>query len=44
MLIILSLPGLTENSLLPKSAKYDGMDFIEVIQKIIQFADTDYKP
>ena len=38
-----TLPGLTENSLLPKSAKYDGMDFIEVIQKIIQSADTDYR-
>ena len=39
-----TLPGLTENSLLPKSAKYDGIDFVGVIQKILQSADTDYKP
>ncbi len=38
-----TLPGLTKNSLLPKSAQYDGIDFPELIQKIVHLADTDYK-
>lgn len=38
-----TLPGLTEYSLLPKSAKYDGIEFTQLIQKILQMAETDYK-
>jgi len=37
-----TLPGLTEHSLLPKSAKYDGCSFIELIEKITKAAQTDY--
>ena len=37
-----TLPGLTETSLLPKSASYDGMSFKDVIQKILSLASTDY--
>ena len=38
-----TLPGLTENSLLPKSARYDGISFNQLIQKIIGLANRDYK-
>ena len=38
-----TLPGLTEQSLLPKSAKYDGISFVELIEKITQSAQTDYQ-
>lgn len=44
LLEVNSLPGLTETSLLPKSAKYEGTDFSQLIQKIIQMANTDYHP
>ena len=37
-----TLPGLTETSLLPKSAKHDGIDFEQLIQIIIDKAQTDY--
>ena len=37
-----TLPGLTEHSLLPKSAKYDGIDFNTLILKILKGADLDY--
>ncbi len=42
LLEVNTLPGLTESSLLPKSAHYDGITFPRLIQKIIQMADTDY--
>ena len=42
LLEVNSLPGLTSTSLLPQSAKYEGIDFSHLIQKIIQLADTDY--
>ena len=38
-----TLPGLTEHSLLPKSARHDGIEFPQLIEKIVQLADTDYK-
>ena len=37
-----TLPGLTEHSLLPKSAKYDGIDFNTLILKILKGANLDY--
>jgi len=37
-----TLPGLTEHSLLPKSAKYDGLSFVELIEQITCSAQTDY--
>ena len=37
-----TLPGLTEHSLLPKSAQYDGISFIELIKQITESAQTDY--
>ena len=43
LLEINTLPGLTEHSLLPKSAKYDGIDFVELIKKITLSAQTDYQ-
>ena len=43
LLEVNTLPGLTEQSLLPKSAKYDGFSFIELIEKITSSAQTDYK-
>ena len=43
MIEVNTLPGLTEHSLLPKSAAYDGMDFPTVIQKILQGARLDYE-
>ncbi len=42
LLEVNTLPGLTELSLLPKSAKYDGIDFINLIQQIVQGATLDY--
>ena len=42
LLEVNTLPGLTETSLLPKSAKHDGINFTRLIQKIIQMAGTDY--
>ncbi len=44
LLEINTLPGLTEHSLLPKSAQYDGIEFSQLIEKILHLADTDYKP
>lgn len=38
-----TLPGLTQHSLLPKSAAYDGIDFSELIESLIDQATTDYK-
>ena len=38
-----TLPGLTEHSLLPKSAHHDGIEFPQLIEKIIQLAAIDYK-
>lgn len=43
MIEVNTLPGLTEHSLLPKSAAYDGVDFQEVIQKILKGARLDYQ-
>lgn len=43
LLEVNTLPGLTEHSLLPKSAQHDGIEFTQLIQKILQLADTDYK-
>lgn len=43
LLEINTLPGLTEQSLLPKSAKYNGISFIELIDKITLSAQTDYQ-
>ena len=37
-----TLPGLTETSLLPKSAQRDGMDFPKVIETILSTARLDY--
>ena len=37
-----TLPGLTETSLLPKSAKQDGMNFPQVIETILSTAALDY--
>tara|TARA_B100001248_G_scaffold262290_1_gene257336 strand:- start:14791 stop:15714 length:924 start_codon:yes stop_codon:yes gene_type:complete len=37
------LPGCTETSLLPKSAQYDGLEFKDLILKIIELATTDYE-
>ena len=38
-----TLPGLTTHSLLPKSAKQDGIDFNTLILKILQGACLDYE-
>ena len=43
LLEVNTLPGLTEQSLLPKSAKYDGIPFVELIERITQQAQTDYQ-
>jgi len=43
LLEVNTLPGLTECSLLPKSADYEGVKFPQLIEKIIQLAQTDYK-
>lgn len=43
LLEVNTLPGLTEHSLLPKSAKYDGINFVELIEKITLSAQTDYQ-
>lgn len=37
-----TLPGLTETSLLPKSAKKDGLSFPQVIETILSVATLDY--
>ena len=37
-----TLPGLTNHSLLPKSALYDGISFEELIQMILDGANLDY--
>ena len=42
LLEVNTLPGLTEQSLLPKSAKYDGISFVELIEQITNSAQTDY--
>jgi len=42
LLEVNTLPGLTEQSLLPKSAKYDGLSFVDLIEKITKLAKTDY--
>ena len=42
LLEVNTLPGLTEHSLLPKSAKYDGISFLGLIEQIIKSAQTDY--
>ena len=42
LLEVNTLPGLTETSLLPKSAKYDGISFSHLIKKILENAQTDY--
>ena len=42
LLEVNTLPGLTEHSLLPKSAKYDGISFVELIEQITNSAQTDY--
>jgi len=42
LLEVNTLPGLTTNSLLPKSAAYDGINFDQLIQKIIDGATSDY--
>ena len=39
-----TLPGLTETSLLPKSAQRDKMDFPKVIETILSTACLDYPP
>ena len=38
-----TLPGLTKTSLLPKSASFDGISFKDLIKKILELAQTDYK-
>lgn len=38
-----TLPGCTETSLVPKSAKYDGIDFKDFIQHLIDTAALDYE-
>ena len=42
LLEVNTLPGLTENSLLPKSAEHDGIGFPQLIQIILESAATDY--
>lgn len=42
LLEVNTLPGLTETSLLPKSANYDGISFSQVIKTILEKAQTDY--
>ena len=37
-----TLPGLTQKSLLPKSAEQDGVSFHQLIKNIIEGADLDY--
>lgn len=37
-----TLPGLTATSLLPKSARYDGISFSHLIEIILSLAQTDY--
>ena len=42
LLEVNTLPGLTETSLLPKSANYDGISFSHLIKIILEKAQTDY--
>ena len=42
LLEVNTLPGLTEHSLLPKSAQYDGINFPQLIEKILEGAGLDY--
>lgn len=42
LLEVNTLPGLTETSLLPKSANYDGIPFSHIIKIILGKAQTDY--
>ena len=42
LLEVNTLPGLTEHSLFPKSAQYDGISFKDLIEQIVQLAQTDY--
>ena len=42
LLEVNTLPGLTESSLLPKSASYDGISFSHLIKIILEKAQTDY--
>ena len=37
-----TLPGLTESSLLPKSAQHEGIEFVGLIQEILSQASLDY--
>tara|TARA_B100000749_G_scaffold279661_1_gene273162 strand:+ start:147757 stop:148683 length:927 start_codon:yes stop_codon:yes gene_type:complete len=37
-----TLPGATPTSLVPKAAKYDGIDFSQFVQKLIDSATLDY--
>ncbi|MBC6415985.1 MAG: D-alanine--D-alanine ligase [Bdellovibrionales bacterium] len=43
LLEVNTLPGLTKHSLLPKSANYDGISFIKLIEHITLLATTDYQ-
>lgn len=43
LLEVNTLPGLTQHSLLPKSAQHDGIKFPQLIDKIISLAQTDYR-
>ena len=42
LLEVNTLPGLTETSLFPKSAKYDSISFSHLIKIILENAQTDY--
>ena len=44
LLEVNTLPGLTPQSLLPQSAKKEGISFTELIKRITDKAQTDYKP
>lgn len=43
LLEVNTLPGLTEHSLLPKSARHDGINFPQLIERIVRLARTDYR-
>ncbi|MFK8139389.1 MAG: D-alanine--D-alanine ligase [Bdellovibrionales bacterium] len=38
-----TLPGCTQTSLIPKSAKHDGISFVELVSGLIKTAQLDYK-
>ena len=44
LLEVNTLPGLTPQSLLPQSAKKEGISFTKLIKRITEMAQTDYKP